>query len=97
MCSSVIAKFRNKLTRTDSSSSISTIKAETSSIVKSSDKVIAHDTSQNYEDVVDISRGSVWDVPHQTDQLEETMSKAIILFKSFWKSKPDLSLLRPKV
>lgn len=78
LCSGVLAKFKSKLTRTDSSSSISTIKGETSSTVKPGDKVITPDTSQNYEDVVDISRGSAWDMPHQTESLEETMSTTSI-------------------
>lgn len=74
LCVGVLAKFKNKLTRTDSSSSVSTIKGETSSTVKSSDRVTTSDTIQNYDDVIDISRGSEWDVRHQTDQQEETTS-----------------------
>jgi hypothetical protein len=72
--SGLVAKLKGKLTRTDSSSSVSTIKAETSSMAKPSDQAIGSDTPQNYDDVVDIRPGSVWDVPHQTDQLDETMS-----------------------
>jgi hypothetical protein len=75
LCSGVLAKFKNKLTRTDSSSSVSTIRGETPGTVKSSDKATVSETSQNYDDVIDISRGSEWDLDHQTDQLEETMSR----------------------
>lgn len=76
--SGLVAKLKSKLTRTDSSSSISTIKGETSSTIKSSEEVISPETSQNHDDVVDIRRGSEWYIPHQTYQLEETMSMTSI-------------------